>query len=138
MNLGEWSAHTKRSIFADLEAGLEPQTGDFDQGILKDARSKSTPQMGTTVYMPEVVRFEFLYNDPNSSTIIFSVTVRPPERVVYLPVPSWVVESIWQGEVDGSYHFESDARRLLDEFALSLEPANNKALFGKKQPIHRE
>lgn len=138
MNLTEWAAKTKRDIYQDLENGLVPSIGDFDLETLKEGRAKSSPQMGSTVYSPRSVRFEYLFNDPTSSAVVFSVVVTPPERIVFLPVPEWVVESIWQGDIDGSHHFESDAARLIEKFVDSTKPENNVALFGKKQPTHRE
>jgi hypothetical protein len=55
-----------------------------------------------------------------------------------MPVPNWVIESIWQGEIDGSYQFESDAHNLLSQFSAQLEPEANRQLFGKKRPTRRE
>ena len=46
-------------------------------------------------------------------------------------------ESIWQGEVSGSYHFESEARRLLENFKSGLEPEPNAQTFGVKPTVGR-
>ena len=54
-----------------------------------------------------------------------------------MPVPSWVVESIWQGDIDGSYHFESEATELVAEFIEVLKREGNLAQFGDKAPTRR-
>jgi hypothetical protein len=66
------------------------------------------------------------------------VRVAAPERIVYLPVPEWVVESVWQGEVAGSYQFESDARRLVDKFQEETTTEGNTKWFQKQPPKRRE
>lgn len=70
--------------------------------------------MGSTVYSPDSIQCEFIYPDPSSVPTVLTVSLIPPERIVFLPVPEWVVESIWQGEIAGSYQFESDARGMID------------------------
>jgi len=137
MTLNEWAARSKRSIFDDLLRGYEPGEGSFDHALLKDAKTKGLPQMGTTVFFPQGARFEYVYSD-TGSTIVFSVTVTSPERIVFMPVPSWVVESIWQGEIDGSFHFEGQARQLMAELEGELAAEANARLFGPKAPTRRE
>lgn len=137
MTLTEWSATTKRTLFQDLLDGSEPRTGTFDATVLKEGRTLGKPQMGATVYQPDSARFEFVFSGM-SNTIVFSVAVKPPEDIVFLPVPSWVIESIWQGDIDGSFHFRSDALRLLDEFRGLLELEANRPFFGRKQATRRE
>lgn len=138
MSLSAWAAATKREIFSCLEAGLDPAIGEFDAGLLAEARSNGLPQMGSTTYSPSAARFEFVYAGAEPTAHIVSVTVSSPERIVYLPVPSWVVESIWQGHVDGSHHFESDARALLAQFEALTQPGENDRLFGPKPAVRRE
>lgn len=81
---------------------------------------------------------EFIYSDPASSAMILTVTLEPPERIVFLPVPDWVVESIWQGEVTGSAHFESDAIRLVQAFEQELREEANARWFEPQPPKRRE
>ena len=137
MDLNEWSSTTKRAIFADLSLGGAPSVGEFNSETLKEAQALGKPQVGATVYKPTHATFEYVYTGSNT-TIVFEVTVASPERIVYLPVPNWVIESIWQGEVSGSHHFESVAVRLLREFEATLAPEPNAPLFGRKQPTRRE
>jgi hypothetical protein len=138
MTLAEFAAQTKRAIFDDLAAGRPPSTGSFDDAVLRDARTKGSPQMGGTVYRPDGLRLEFVYPDPQGASVVLSVEVSAPERIVFLPVPSWVIESVWQGDVDGSYWFESQARALVDEFTAGLEPEANLEWFGPRRPKRRE
>lgn len=138
MTLNAYAAKLRLSLFDDLKAGRAPSAGEFDEGILAEARAKGVPQVGTTRYEPAAIWFEYIYANPTSAAIIVSVKVPSPERIVFLPVPSWVVETIWQGDIDGSYHFESDARALVQQFADVLEPHANLPWFGPRAPKRRE
>jgi hypothetical protein len=124
-------------ILEELRTGNSPSVGTFDEARLKECRSKGLPQLGTTRFEPEAVVIEFIFPSPGSSAGVLEVRIPSPERIVYLAVPGWVVEQIWEGEVDGSYHFESDARARVAEFVAGLEPAENAAQFGAKQPKRR-
>lgn len=126
------------AIFEELKAGLAPSKGSFDPTVLKEARAKTGPQVGTTRYEPSCIHFEYIYSDPKTTASIVTVTVESPERIVFLPVPEWVIESIWQGEISGSYHFESDSRRLVEGFKSQLEPDRNLLLFGPQPAKRRE
>ncbi len=138
MTLNEFAAGIRRTIFDELRDGREPSQGSFDAATLKAGKVKGTPQVGTTRYEPSAIHLEFIFPDPTSSATILTVTVAPPERIVFLPVPEWVIESIWQGDVDGSYHFESDAKRLLEGLAKETEPEANLKWFGPRQAKRRE
>ena len=138
MTLAEWAARTKRDIFEQISAGQSPSGGDFVGTILKEGRSKGTVQMGATTYLPDAAWMEFIFSDTVSSAIVLTVVVPSPERIVFMPVPVWVVETIWQGDVDGSFHFESHAEALVQELIEALKPDSNSKLFGKKQPTRRE
>jgi hypothetical protein len=94
--------------------------------------------MGTTVLKPDLIVFEFIFSLDDGQTEVLAVELDPPQRIVFLPVPGWVVESIWQGEVQGSYHFETDAKVLMEEYATELEPLHNAKWFEKQKPKRRE
>ena len=117
--------------------GKAPSVGTYSESLLADVRSKGAPQMGSVTFSPQEITAEFIYKD-HSGNLVLTVTVNSPERIVYMPVPEWVIETIWQGDISGSYHFESDALRLLDGLKESIEPSNNAALFGKQSPKRRE
>lgn len=138
MSLNQHAAEVRMQIYEDLKKGVEPSVGVFDSASLKEAKTKGDPQVGTTRYEPDAIVFEFIFPDPRSAAAVFSVRVESPERIVFLPVPKWVVESIWQGDIDGSFHFESDARQMVAEFEALLEPEANRALFGPMQATRRE
>lgn len=138
MKLKDFVSEKRKAIFEDLVAGREPSQGCFDAEALKEARSKGAPQLGAARMEPHKIRLEFIFPAPQANTSIFTVAVDTPERIVYMPVPSWVVESIWQGEIDGSYWFESEARCLLRNFEEMLaEPANSE-LFGRQSAKRKE
>ncbi len=136
--LGPYVADLRLRLFDDLRAGREPSQGSFDPTALKEAKVKGAPQMGSTRYEPNAIHLEFIFPDPGSVASVFAVTLTPPERIVFLPVPAWVVENIWQGDVAGSFHFESDAMRLANEFLSLLEPAANRPLFEPAAAKRRE
>jgi hypothetical protein len=138
MTLNAYAAELRLRIFEEIKAGREPSLGSFDPLILKEARTKGTPQLGTTRYLPNELAFEFIFPDPKSSSTLLSVSVTPPERIVFLPVPEWVIESIWQGDIAGSYHFESEAMHLLESFGNLLTPEGNAPLFGPQLAKRRE
>lgn len=138
MSLNAFVAEKKRSVFDALMEGQTPSEGSYDESVFREARAKGRPQMGSTRYLPQEIILEFIYSDTKGSTVIFPVTLPSPERIVFLPVPSWVVESIWQGDIDGSFQFESDAMRLLGEFTAKLDPKANAALFGPQMAKRRE
>jgi hypothetical protein len=138
MGLNQFVAERRRRIFDDLRAGRTPSEGAFDEAILREARAKGEPQMGSARLAPHTIELEFIYPDPRGASTVVVVRLDPPERIVFMPVPSWVVESIWQGEIAGSHHFESDARALLRAFEAQLEPEANATLFGRQEPTRRE
>ena len=138
MPLNAYVAERRRRIFDALTAGQPPPEGSYDESILAEGRAKGTPQMGATIFKPDALLLEFIYPAEGGASTILTVSLSLPERVVFLPVPPWVVESIWQGEIDGSYHFESDARRLVTAFGEELEPARNAVWFGPRPGKRRE
>lgn len=138
MNLSQHAAERRLRIFEDLAAGLPPREGVFDEHALRDARAKGQPQMGTTRYEPDAILCEFIYPASDGSTVLLTVRLDVPERIVFLPVPGWVVENIWQGDISGSHHFESEAERLLAEFAKEMDSAANKKWFGPQAAKRRE
>ncbi|HTQ11771.1 MAG TPA: hypothetical protein VMI31_17045 [Fimbriimonadaceae bacterium] len=137
-NLNVFAAEKRTAIYEDLLNGREPREGLFDPAVLREAKAKGSPQMGTTTYTPAEIKFEFIYPDPNGAPNIVAVTLPAPERIVFLPVPSWVVENIWQGSIAGTPHFESEANRLVREFEAELCPEANPKWFERSAPTHRE
>jgi hypothetical protein len=138
MKLNAYAAEKRLAIFEDLLAGRAPREGSYDEALLTEAKAKGHPQMGTTRYTPKSLVLEYIYPEAGRSAIIVTVHLPAPERIVYLPVPEWVVETIWQGEISGSYAFESDALDMEDRFRRALQPEENARLFGQDHaPVGR-
>lgn len=138
LKLGAFSAGQKREIFDALRRGEMPPVGHFDEEIWRLGKEKGEVQMGTTVFLPGKIHYEFIYQDPNGAHLVLGVEVDPPERVVFMPVPRWVVENIWQGEVNGSFVFESEARAMVAELEQSLTPEGNLPLFAPPGPKRKD
>lgn len=138
VNLTEFVAAKKRLVYDDLQKGNPPSEGRYSEEAFKDAKVKGKPQMGKARFKPNLITLEFIYSDPNSSASVFTVELDAPERIIYMPVPKWVVESVWQGEVAGSYHFATDAQRLLAEFSGLLEEDANQDIFAGPDRKTRE
>lgn len=135
MNLGAYAAEKKASLFERLIAGLPPDEGSFDETCFAEAKDKGLPQMGATRFEPWHIVFEFIY-PASGKPLLFTVQLDSPERIVFLPVPKWVVENIWQGNIDGSFHFESEAITHLAAFREELGERENAKWF-EPQPAKR-
>jgi hypothetical protein len=134
MNLAAFSSEKRKLIFQELLEGHSPPIGVFNEEIFKEGKDKGKPQMGATRYEAEAIVFEFIYPNPNGAPILLSVKLGTPERIVHMPVPEWVVESVWQGEVSGSYRFQSEAEEMLEAFRSSLASHP----FEERTPIGRQ
>jgi len=135
--LSQYVAQKKRKLLEELLAGGLPSEGNYDKDLLERLRSKGRVQLGTAVFEPEKLTLEFIFVFGGVTEGVLNIDLDPPERIVFMPVPEWVVEEVWQGQVDGSYHFESDANKLIDSYKDKLQPMLNKSLFEKRKPIGR-
>src|SRR3712207_3778266 len=104
---------------------MSPSEGEFSQELFQQAKVKGLPQLGATRYEQDSIYLEFIYQDSVTGTQVFTVRLASPERIVFMPVPEWVVENIWQGDVDGTFHFESEAMELLESLRSDLQPEQN-------------
>lgn len=138
MTLAAYTADARQRIFESLLAGNLPPEGAFSEEAFREGKAKGTPQMGTTRYEPDAIICEFIYPNSVGAPILLPVRLGAPERIVFMPVPDWVVESIWQGEVAGSPRFESEARKMLAAFERQLAPDKNPALFAEPAPVGRQ
>jgi len=127
--LQDFVSDARRRVFDDLLQGVPPSLGSVDLDAFAKARDRGKPQLGTTRFGQQEVRLEFIYPDSRSAAILLEVRIPTAERVVFLPVPGWVVEQIWQGEITGSYAFESDAKTMLEAFSQSLTSDANLRYF---------
>ena len=137
MPLSEFVAEARRRVFDDLCEGSPPSRGEFEAAAFREAIAKGQPQIGTTRFEPRSIVLEFIFPDPREANVVLAVRIEPPERIVFLPVPPWVRENIWQGEVDGSFHFESDARRMAGELLSVLDEDVNKKWFEPRPLLRR-
>ena len=94
--------------------------------------------MGSTRYTPGEILFEFIYPDPLTTATILTIALPSPERIVFMPVPSWVIENIWQGDIAGTHHFESEANRLMQDLQDELTPPHNRKWFLPQAAKRRE
>lgn len=138
MRLNEFLAVEKRRAFEAVLTGSKPVGMRCDEGRLKALFEKGKPTMGTTVLNADQISFEFVFTLDDGQTEVLSIVLDPPERIVYMPVPEWVVENIWQGDVQGSYQFESDAAKLVAAFGDELGRDANAKWFKRQQPKRRE
>ncbi|MDQ2985870.1 MAG: hypothetical protein M3R13_04005 [Armatimonadota bacterium] len=138
MTLNEWAVAKKTEIFGRLGLGQPPPEGTYEASVFRDGLVKGKPQMGATTFTPSAAHFEYIFPDSTSTSTVLDVCVEAPERIVFLPVPEWVVEEIWQGDVSGTPHFESEATAMLERFRGELEAGANEKHFGPQPPKRRE
>jgi hypothetical protein len=138
LQLNVFVAEKKRKIFEELRRGEFPSEGEYSQETVIAGREKGDVQMGTTRYDPDFLILEFTYADPLGASLILSVKIVPPERIVFMPVPDWVIETIWQGEVSGRFTFESEAQAYLSHLELQLTPQPNRILFAPPGPKRKD
>lgn len=138
MSLNSFAAERRLKLLGELKKGVPPSEGSYDAAVLAEAKTKGEPQLGSTRFLPDQIIVEFIYPDATTSATILSISIPAPERIVFLPVPGWVVENIWQGDIDGTYQFESDAVRMLAEFQGELTPEGNQKWFEKRLAKRRE
>lgn len=137
MTLNEFAARERTRLFDCLQQGIPPSEGEYSSQLLAEGKMKGKPHMGTTRFEADGIFHEFIYPDPQAGATVLVVKTSPPQRIVYMPVPDWVIASIWQGSVEGSYQFESDALKLVDAYKTSLSRENNPAVFGVEALVGR-
>lgn len=139
MTLREFVREQIQTIFEALKTGGAPPVGEYDPVTLKECLRRATPQVGATRFLPDAVVLEFIFQDTSLGPAVLSVRVAAPEPIVYMPVPDWVIEDVWQGDVTGSYRFRSEAERLLEAFREQVFTERNRAFFEKPAlPRRRE
>lgn len=132
MTLSEFVYQQRNHVFEALQKGILPTLGEIDADRWATCKVLGPPQLGPTRYEPNSIVIEFLYPASTGKVEVLSVRIDAPERIVFLAVPDWVIESIWQGEIAGSYEFESRARALVAAFVNGLEAEANAANFGER------
>ena len=131
MSLREFVREQVQAIFAALQAGSAPPIGEYDPAALQECLRRAQPQVGASRFTPNAIVLEFIFQDASLGPAVLSVRVPAPEPIVYMPVPDWVIEDVWQGEVTGSFRFLSEAERLLEAFRAQVFTERNRAYFEK-------
>jgi len=131
MTLREFVRDHIQMIFDALKAGGSPPIGECDPAQLKECLRRATPQVGATHFQPDAIVLEFIFQDASLGPAVLSVRVPTPEPIVYMPVPDWVIEDVWQGDVTGSFRFRSEAERLLEAFREQVFTERNRTYFEK-------
>lgn len=138
MTLREFVREQIQQIYEALRQGQAPPIGEYDPATLKECMRRTTVQIGTTHYRPESVLLEFIFTEPSLGPAILTVRVPAPEPIVYMPVPDWVIEDVWQGEVTGSFRFASEAQILLKKLHNQIFSETNILYFEERPQLkHR-
>jgi len=135
VNLNQFVSERRRAVFEALLQGNAAIDGQVDSQRLRELQAKGKPQLGATHYRRDAVVFEFIYPESGAASSVLEVVVAAPDRIVYLPVPEWVVEHIWQGEIEGSFHFLADAEAMISRFQSTAFADD--ARFGGEEPRRR-
>ncbi len=131
MTLREFVREQIETTFAALKAGNPPPIGEYDPAALRECLRRAQTQVGASQFLPDAVVLEFIFQDASLGPAVLSVRIPAPEPIVYMPVPDWVVEDVWQGDVTGSFRFLSEAERLLEAFRQQVFTERNRAYFEK-------
>ncbi len=138
MTLREFVRQQIQQIYEALQQGQAPPVGEYDATTLRECMRRATVQIGTTHYRPDSVLLEFIFTEPSLGPAILTVRVPTPEPIVYMPVPDWVIEDVWQGEVTGSFRFASEAQILLKKLHNQIFSETNILYFEERPQLkHR-
>jgi len=138
MTLREFVREQIQQIYEALRQGQAPPIGEYDPATLKECMRRATVQIGTTHYHPDSILLEFIFTEPSQGPAILTVRVPAPEPIVYMPVPDWVIEDVWQGEVTGTYRFASEAQVLLKKLHNQIFSETNILYFEERPQLkHR-
>ncbi|MFN3691066.1 MAG: hypothetical protein ACK4UU_09100 [Fimbriimonadales bacterium] len=129
MTLREFVRDQIQAIHAALLAGSAPPVGAYDAAQLKECQRRASVQVGASRFLPDAIVLEFIFQDASLGPAVLSVRVDAPEPIVYMPVPDWVIEDVWQGDVTGSFRFRSEAERMLEAFREQVFTERNRVFF---------
>ncbi len=131
MTLREFVKQNLQALYDALQKRQEPPMGTYDADTLRECFRRAQVQTGTTHFYPDRVVFEFIFTEPSLGPAVLSITVPSPEPIVYMPVPDWVIEDVWQGDVTGSFRFRSEAEQLIAQFQQQVFSEANLVYFEK-------
>lgn len=139
VTLREFTNATRKQILDALQRKQAPPIGHFDQKTFEEAMQMREVQMGSARYTPRSVVLEFIFlHDNPGAPLILCVEVDTPEPVVFMPVPDWVQQDVWQGEVKGTFRLRSEAERLMEAFRHHVLEEENLHYFEDRPAPRRE
>lgn len=139
MTLREFVRNQIQAIFEALQQKQPPPVGEYDANTLKECFRRTTVQTGTTHFQPDHVLLEFIFLEASLGPAVLCVRILTPEPIVYMPVPDWVIQDVWQGEVTGSFRFASEAESLLKKLHNQIFAETNALFFDERPQLkHRE
>ncbi len=139
MTLREFVREQIQQIYGALQQGQPPPVGEYEPATLKECMRRTTVQIGTTHYRPDSILLEFIFTEPSMGPAILTIRIPAPEPIVYMPVPDWVIEDVWQGEVTGSFRFASEAQLLLKKLQNQIFSEANLLYFDERPQLkHRD
>ncbi len=139
MTLREFTNTARVQILEALQRKQPPPIGHFDRKAFEEAMQMREVQMGSAHYTPRSVVLEFVFwHDAPGAPLIFSVEVDAPEPIVFLPVPDWVQQDVWQGEVKGTFRLRSEAERMIEAFRQHVLEGENLHYFEERPAPRRE
>ncbi|MCS6949110.1 MAG: hypothetical protein NZ520_01480 [bacterium] len=139
MTLREFTNAARKQILEALQHKQPPPIGHFDRKAFEEAMQMREVQMGSAHYTPRSVVLEFVFwHDTPGAPLILSVEVETPEPVVFLPVPDWVQQDVWQGEVKGTFRLRSEAEQMLETFRRHVLEGENLHYFEERPAPRRE
>ena len=60
MGLNQFTSELRSKIFEELKLGFVPSEGTYSEQLLRDARSKGQPQMGSTRFEPDAIVIDLI------------------------------------------------------------------------------
>lgn len=139
MTLREFTNVTRKQILQALQYKQAPPVGHFDRKTFEEAVQMREVQMGSARYTSHSVILEFIFlHDKPGAPLILCVEVDTPEPVVFMPVPEWVQEDVWQGEVKGTFRLRSEAEQLIEAFRRHVLESENPHYFEERPVPRRE
>lgn len=137
MTLREFTNASRKQILHALQHKQAPPFGHYDRKTFEEAVQMREVQMGSAHYTPHSVILEFIFlHDNPGAPLILSVEVDTPEPVVFMPVPDWVQQDVWQGEVKGTFRLRSEAGQMIEAFRQHTLEEQNLHYF-EERPISR-
>ena len=133
MRLNEFLAVEKRRAFEAVLTGSKPVGMRCDEGRLKALFEKGKPTMGTTVLNADQISFEFVFTLDDGQTEVLSIVLDPPERIVYMPVPEWVVENLLKNALENRPRSFASSRNAYRPASRSVDTKSSSRVYARSR-----